>query len=280
MLFAMCRRAGAITLLGMSIVASARAGVACEAQLSAAQRERFAMAVQGCGRAAEAAPAAPERHADALVASDLPVNRPTLEPALQSAHLQLFAKPGVVAAQVPQVEPAPPRVAQRAAPRRPQKAVAKLPMRAVTLAPQIDEVARRHDIDPLLLHAIAWVESRHDAGARSPAGALGVMQVMPATAQRFGVAAPQALHEARTNLEVGAAYLKTLQQRFGLNLPLILAAYNAGEGAVERNGRRIPAFPETQDYVRQVLAQYRTLTTMSRTAAPARAVPAVIDSAF
>ena len=278
MLFAMCRRAGAITLSGMWIVSSAWAGAACEAQLSAAQRERFAMAVQGCGTAAQPAQAPAERHADALVASDSAVARPALQPAVESAHLQLFARPGVVATQVPPADAVPPRLAQRPPQRRSapiaQKSAAKVPMRAVMLAPQIDEVARRHDIDPLLLHAIAWVESRHDTNARSPAGALGVMQVMPATGQRFGVGAARALQEPGTNLEVGAAYLKTLQQRFGLNLPLILAAYNAGEGAVERNGRRIPAFPETQDYVREVLAKYRTLTSA------ARGRTAVPDSAF
>jgi soluble lytic murein transglycosylase-like protein len=132
--------------------------------------------------------------------------------------------------------------------------------RALALAPQVDAVARRHDIDPLLLHAVAHVESRHNPGAVSHAGARGVMQVMPATAARFGVDQAGALHHAPTNLEVSAAYLKTLQGRFGTNLPLVLAAYNAGEGAVERYGRRIPPFAETQSYVKQVLAKYALLT--------------------
>jgi len=91
------------------------------------------------------------------------------------------------------------------------------------------------------------------------------MQVMPATGQRFGVNSPQALHHTGTNLEVSAVYLKTLQQRFGSNLPLVLAAYNAGEGAVERHGRRIPQYPETQDYVKRVLALYRSLSATAET---------------
>ena len=128
------------------------------------------------------------------------------------------------------------------------------------LAPDIDAVAQRHDIDPLLLHAIAHVESRHNAAARSHAGARGVMQVMPATAQRFGVQAAQALQDPRTNLEVSASYLKTLQERFGNDLTLVLAAYNAGEGAVEKHGRRVPPYAETRSYVQQVLAHYRLLT--------------------
>jgi soluble lytic murein transglycosylase-like protein len=90
------------------------------------------------------------------------------------------------------------------------------------------------------------------------------MQVMPATAARFGVGHAGALHEVPTNLEVSAAYLKTLQARFGNNLPLVLAAYNAGEGAVERYGRRIPPFAETQSYVKQVLAKYTLLGEAAR----------------
>jgi soluble lytic murein transglycosylase-like protein len=150
----------------------------------------------------------------------------------------------------------------------PPPKLADLPAREsahLQLAPEIDAVARRHDIDPLLLHAIAHVESRHNPGATSHAGARGVMQVMPATGQRFGVNSPQALHHAGTNLEVSATYLKTLQQRFGSNLTLVLAAYNAGEGAVERHGRRVPQYRETQDYVRQVLALYRSLTATATT---------------
>jgi len=226
---------------------------ACEAQLSAAQRARFQLATGGCGASPVPQAAPPSMHADALVASaGLPA--PVAElPARESAHLQLFARPGVVMARLGPAEP-PPML--RTASSRGSVA----PSRAVRMAPEIDEVARRHDIDPLLLHAIAHVESRHNPAATSRAGARGVMQVMPATGQRFGVDSPQALHQTGTNLEVSAVYLKTLQQRFGSNLPLVLAAYNAGEGAVERSGRRVPANGETQDYVRQVLAQYRSLT--------------------
>lgn len=142
---------------------------------------------------------------------------------------------------------------------RARTASTSLATRAVQLAPQVDAVARRHDIDPLLLHAIAYVESRHNAHAVSHAGARGLMQVMPATGRRFGVASPGALSHAGTNLEVSATYLKNLQERFGNDLSLILAAYNAGEGAVEKYGRRIPPYAETRDYVQKVLAQYEIL---------------------
>lgn len=132
--------------------------------------------------------------------------------------------------------------------------------RVLALAPRVFAVARAYDIDPLLLHAIAHVESRHNPQARSAAGALGVLQVMPATARRFGVEdATGALFDPAVNLEVGAAYLKSLQSRFGNDLELVLAAYNAGEGAVERHGRSVPPYTETRRYVRQVLAEYAAL---------------------
>lgn len=154
----------------------------------------------------------------------------------------------------------------------PRPAAAPLPVRAarpapggtvqriLALVPAVAEAARRHGIDPLLLHAVAHVESRHQVSAHSPAGARGVMQVMPATARRFGLGDPQReLLQADLNIDVGAGYLKTLQRRFGNDLTLVLAAYNAGEGAVEKYGRRIPPYPETQAYVRQVLATYAEL---------------------
>lgn len=132
--------------------------------------------------------------------------------------------------------------------------------RAIALVPQISRVAEQYGIDPLLLHAIAHVESRHNPAAMSHAGAVGLMQVMPATARRFGVTSPHSeLRDPRISLEVSSAYLKTLQRRFDNNLPLIIAAYNAGEGAVEKYGRRIPPYKETQGYVRDVLAHYRLL---------------------
>ncbi len=128
------------------------------------------------------------------------------------------------------------------------------------LAPLMAEVAQRHDIDPLLLHALAHIESRHQSQAISPAGARGLMQVMPATGRGLGVAnAERELLSPAANLDASARYLKQLQARFGNDLRLVLAAYNAGEGAVERHGRRVPPFAETQAYVRDVMAVYAEL---------------------
>jgi len=141
--------------------------------------------------------------------------------------------------------------------------------RVLALAPSILAVARAYDIDPLLLHAMADVESRHDPGARSPAGALGVLQVLPGTARRFGVVGPDSvLLDADVNLAAGAAYLKALQARYGNDLVLVLAAYNAGEGAVDRHGRGVPPYAETRRYVERVLAVYRTLQAALGAAAP------------
>ena len=132
--------------------------------------------------------------------------------------------------------------------------------RIVALAPGVVEAARAHGLDPLLLHAIAHVESRHNPQAVSPAGARGLMQVMPATAQRFGVADPErTLHDAGTNLRASAALLRTLHKRYAGDLRLVLAAYNAGEGAVAKHGNDVPPYPETQAYVRDVSAIYRRL---------------------
>jgi soluble lytic murein transglycosylase-like protein len=131
--------------------------------------------------------------------------------------------------------------------------------RVRALAPLMADVASRHDIDPLLLHALAHIESRHQSQAISHAGARGLMQVMPATGRDLGVADARDLLTPQANLEASAKYLKRLQARFGNDLRLVLAAYNAGEGAVERHGRRVPPYAETQAYVRDVLAVYAEL---------------------
>ncbi len=235
---------------------------ACTAQLSAAQRARFQLATGGCASQPVPRTTMPGEHADALVASAGVSAAPRGVPAQESAHLQLFSRSGVVMARLGPAD----RLAVPA--RQRSGGSTTVARRAVGLAPEIDAVARRHDVDPLLLHAIAHVESRHDPQALSHAGARGLMQVMPATGERFGVNNAQALHHTGTNLAVSAAYLKTLQKRFDNNLTLVLAAYNAGEGAVERYGRRVPRYAETQDYVKRVLALYGSLTATAGAAVP------------
>lgn len=122
----------------------------------------------------------------------------------------------------------------------------------------IAAAARRHAIDPLLLHAVIKQESHYGAYAVSRAGAVGLMQIMPATGARFG-RAHGALFDPACNVDVGARLLRTLHARYRGNLELMLAAYNAGEGAVSRYGNRVPPFRETRDYVRRVKTHYVTL---------------------
>ena len=114
------------------------------------------------------------------------------------------------------------------------------------------KVAQEVDVSPHLLHAVIAVESAYDARAVSPKGAQGLMQLMPATSQRFGVTDPFDPHE---NVRGGARYLKTLLAQFNGDLQLTLAAYNAGENAVVRYGNRVPPFAETQKYVPKVIAR-------------------------
>jgi soluble lytic murein transglycosylase-like protein len=121
-------------------------------------------------------------------------------------------------------------------------------------------VSREFNIDPLLLHAIAEIESSYNPTAISPAGAKGLMQVMPATARRFGMNNPETeLLVPMHNLRISSNYLRSLHGLFGNNLPLILAAYNAGENAVIKYGYSIPPYRETENYVSKVMNRYREL---------------------
>jgi len=185
----------------------------------------------------------------------------------RAAQLELYRPGGSVSVSMPAEAAASPQApaASAAATTAPASDSAKPPSRdaarVLSLAPALTEAARLNEIDPLLLHAIAHVESRHNTQAVSPAGARGAMQVMPATARRFGVSDPErTLLDADTNVRASAAYLRTLRTRYGDDLRLVLAAYNAGEGAVEKHGRDVPPYPETQAYVRNVTAVYRRLT--------------------
>lgn len=132
--------------------------------------------------------------------------------------------------------------------------------RANTFAGLIDRTARRTEVHPALLRAVIAAESAFDPNAVSRAGAQGLMQLHPKTATRFGVTNP---FDPAANVDGGARYLRYLLKRFDNNLELALAAYNAGEEAVERHGRHIPPYAETQAYVPTVLRLYRRFLAQS-----------------
>jgi soluble lytic murein transglycosylase-like protein len=118
----------------------------------------------------------------------------------------------------------------------------------------IEQAAIRHNVDAKLLHAVIQTESAYNSDAISPKGAVGLMQLMPGTARRFGV---MDSNDPVQNVDGGARYLKYLLSLFGTNLPLAVAAYNAGENAVINHNHQIPPYPETVNYVRQVLTLYK-----------------------
>ena len=116
----------------------------------------------------------------------------------------------------------------------------------------IFEVGEREGVDPRFIHAVIWQESKYDVNARSHAGAQGLMQLMPATAKRFGC---DDINDPESNVEAGTKYLGWLLKRFDGNVELALAGYNAGEGAVDKyNG--IPPYNETRNYVKIISQRY------------------------
>lgn len=125
----------------------------------------------------------------------------------------------------------------------------------------VSEAANLHDVPEALLHAVIQVESGYNALALSPRGAVGLMQLMPATAVEMGVAD---IWDPASNISGGARYLKSLMTLFEGDIELALAAYNAGPGAVQQHGRTVPPFAETQKYVPRVLRHYQHLQAAHR----------------
>ena len=138
------------------------------------------------------------------------------------------------------------------------------PAMRAQFAPLIAKVALEHQLDVSLLHAIIAVESGYNPQAKSPAGAIGLMQLMPETAARYAVTD---IWDPLQNLQGGARYLRFLLGLFKNNLDLTLAAYNAGEAAVIQAGHRIPNYAETKAYVPSVLTQYQHYSRVSGTTA-------------
>lgn len=135
---------------------------------------------------------------------------------------------------------------------------------------QIERIAIEHGVDPALVIALVETESAFNPAARSSKGAVGLMQLMPDTARRYGVTDRL---DTESNLRGGIRYLSDLITMFG-DHTLALAAYNAGEGAVIRHGRTVPPYAETRAYVPKVLIRYAALRNapmpVHRTFAPTR----------
>ncbi len=119
---------------------------------------------------------------------------------------------------------------------------------------KIAAVARSQNLPEGLIHAVIATESAYDPNAVSRTGAVGLMQLMPDTAKRYGVTNRR---DPTENLSAGTRYLKDLLKRFDNNIELAIAGYNAGGGAVEKYGNKIPPFTETQSYVRKVIELYQ-----------------------
>jgi soluble lytic murein transglycosylase-like protein len=122
------------------------------------------------------------------------------------------------------------------------------------LAEQIIRIAREEGLDPLLTLEVMRVESGFNRLALSPKRAMGLMQMIPATALRFGVLDP---YDPAQAIRGGCRYLKFLSERYGGRLELVIAGYNAGEGAIDKYGKRVPPYKETREYVASVLTGYR-----------------------
>jgi soluble lytic murein transglycosylase-like protein len=145
--------------------------------------------------------------------------------------------------------PAPAAAAPNAAPAPTATATATV----AAIAEAVERAAAQHSLPPALLHSVIKVESNYNPSAVSPKGAQGLMQLIPATALRFGVSD---VFDPADNIQGGARYLRYLLDLYHGDYPLALAAYNAGEGAVAKYGT-VPPYPETQNYLRLVARQLR-----------------------
>lgn len=142
----------------------------------------------------------------------------------------------------------------------------------------VAETAKKYAVDPLLVHSVIEVESAYRTNAVSPKGAQGLMQLMPATARRFGV---RNSFDVRENVEGGVRYLKYLASLFPNDIRLAIAAYNAGEGAVWKYNNRVPPYRETEQYVVKVGTRYTKALEKAKKQQnePKPPAPAVADTA-
>jgi len=132
----------------------------------------------------------------------------------------------------------------------------------------IRQNGNKYGVDPYLIFLVMEQESHFNTGAVSPKGARGLMQLMPGTAARFGVRRP---HDAAQNISGGTRYLRELLNRFNNRVDLVLASYNAGEGAVAKFGNRVPPYRETRNYVKKISYRYKRTTARTKKSVAAQA---------
>lgn len=140
----------------------------------------------------------------------------------------------------------------------------------------IEEASALYNIDPLLIYAQMNQESRFKRKATSHKGASGLMQLMPDTAKRFGV---KNIYNPKQNIKAGVKYMRWLLDRFGGDVQLALAGYNAGEGSVKKYGNKIPPYRETRNYVARIMSHYEQITnqiSFSTTAATDKTTEALV----
>jgi soluble lytic murein transglycosylase-like protein len=272
---------GSLTLAVVAVAifaAGALTGVRVAAPAAAAAPAAFGVGLAARSERSSTPPAIP------LVAAPAPAPEPvSTSPPVPPRPAAVSGSPPAASPPAPDAPPAtpaisagrgpaPPRVAGRRPPVDPLLAAAPILPLAAPAAEEpslrfrdgqpvpptpygglIYRVARRHAVNPQLVAAIVWAESGFDPTAVSSRGARGLMQILPDTAERFGVPHDR-LFEPELNLAAGASYLSWLIDRYGERLELVLGAYNAGEGVIEQFGA-LPPYPETLGYVERVYAR-------------------------
>lgn len=229
--------------------------------------------------AAPAAPIAPDPAPPVANATPAPAAAPVEQPpapapapvAEKPLPEKVYAAPAASPPPAPAAAPPAPALPEPVAPKPKASLMHFMDTHEIPSGPfgqMIFEVAARYSLNPHLVAAIVRVESSFNPRAKSRKGACGLMQLLPETARRFGLRSSKDLFDPAKNLEAGARYLKWLSARFGGDPVRVLAAYNAGEGAVQRYGG-VPPYKETRNYVSKIYSLLGLMISEAPKAVPA-----------